>query len=542
VSAPTARGRTRTGGLTPTLARLKVRLLFNSARRSRGARVQLAVALLGSLVVGGSMAFVLAVLAGELDERDGRSLLVGLATVLFLAWVLIPLITFGSDETVDPARLVLFPLRGRDLVPGLTAAAFLGPAPLMAIVAVLGAVVGNLATGGWTVVPAGALLLVLSVVAARTLSTSLASLLRSRRGRDAAIIVGSVLGLAFQAVRFVRFDRIDPVLLDGIAGILRWLPPGMLGQSVIDARAGRPLVAVAELLPAAVLILVLRRVWAAALDRALTGGDVSTGGRPATATHSPLPLLFRRLPLPARPWAAVAAKELRYMGREPRHRIVLVNSMVIALGLTVWTVVSRGGDARAVLVATAASYIAVLNSGNQIGMDGGARWIEAVAPGSARATFVGKNVAVALVFLPLAVLTSIGAAALTGGWGYVPAAALLAAAGLAVGLGAANVVSVFAAVRVPETTNPFAGRSGGQGCATSAILLACFVAQNAVLAPVVGAAVLAALLAPAWLALVAPLALVYGGVIWWMGTAVATRRFTDRQPEILALIDPVRGA
>jgi ABC-2 type transport system permease protein len=203
--------------------------------------------------------------------------------------------------------------------------------------------------------------------------------------------------------------------------------------------------------------------------------------------------------------------------------------------------VSRGGDGRAVLVATTASYIAVLNSGNQIGMDGGARWIEAVAPGSARATFVGKNVAVALIFLPLALLTSVGAAAVTGGWGYVPAAGLLAAAGLAVGLGAANVVSVWAAVRVPESSNPFAGRSGGQGCATSAVLLACFVGQNAVLAPVVGGAVLAAVVAPAWLVLVAPLALVYGGAIWWVGTAMATRRLTDRQPEILALIDPVRG-
>jgi ABC-2 type transport system permease protein len=350
-----------------------------------------------------------------------------------------------------------------------------------------------------------------------------------------------VLGLSFQAVRFVRFDRVDPALLDGMAAVLRWLPPGMLGQSVADAQAGRPLVAAAELVPAAVLVVVLRGVWAAALDRALTGADVSTGGRRTAGPPTALPLLFRRLPLPARPWAAVAAKELRYVGREPRRRILLVNSVVIGIGLTAWTAVSRGGDGRAVLVATTASYIAVLNSGNQIGMDGGARWIEAGVPGSPRATFLGKNAAIALIFMPLALLTSAGAAALTGGWGYVPAAGVLAAAGLAVGLGAANVVSVWAAVRVPETSNPFAGRSGGQGCATSAVLLACFVGQNLVLAPVVGAAAVAALAAPAWLALVAPLSLAYGAAIWWIGTALATRRLTDRQPEILAVIDPVRG-
>ena len=43
-----------------------------------------------------------------------------------LGWLLLPLVFFGVDETLDPARFALLPLRRRTLVTGMLAAALVG--------------------------------------------------------------------------------------------------------------------------------------------------------------------------------------------------------------------------------------------------------------------------------------------------------------------------------------------------------------------------------------------------------------------------------
>ena len=48
------------------------------------------------------------------------------AALLVLGWLLLPLVFFGVDETLDPARFALLPLPRRTLVTGLFAAALIG--------------------------------------------------------------------------------------------------------------------------------------------------------------------------------------------------------------------------------------------------------------------------------------------------------------------------------------------------------------------------------------------------------------------------------
>jgi ABC-2 type transport system permease protein len=256
-----------------------------------------------------------------------------------------------------------------------------------------------------------------------------------------------------------------------------------------------------------------------------------------------LPLIPARLAwLANRPWGAVTARELRYAAREPRRKVLLLNSVVIGAGLALWAALSRGHDSRAVLLATAASYIAVVNTINQVGVDGGARWMDVVAGDTARATLLGKNVAVALQIVPVVTLIAAVTAAITGGWALLPAAVVLSLAGLGAGLGVGNVVSVFFPVAPPSSQNPFASRGAGTGCGTMLAISLCVIAQNVLLGPIAAAALIAAFVAPGWLAAVVPVAALYGGGIWWAGLAVATPRLADRQAEILAIVDPVRGA
>jgi ABC-2 type transport system permease protein len=528
-------------GVPGTLVRLKLRLLVNRAKSSKGGVVQVLVACLLALTVGGIGA-LLALAAGLAhNPQINRDVIVLGATAIALGWAVLPLISFGSDESLDPARLVLFPLRKGPLMRGLLLTSFVGPAPATVVIIVMGAVIGY-SSGIATVVVivAMGLLLALSAATARTLTTALAAGLTSRRGRDAMIVLVSVLALSIQGLRFLHYSS---DFIEHLVDILRWLPPGMLGQSVIDARNGDLLLAIVELVPAAVLIPLLLGWWASALDRSMT---VVTGGESKRRKHTEaggLPLMFARLPfLDGRSWGAVAAKELRYVTREPRRKVTLVNSVLIGVGLPVYVAIRSGGESgsRAVLLATVSSYIAIIGSSNQFGLDGPAVWLDMVAGDTMRTVLVGKNVAVALEVLPIVTVVGAFVAAVTGGWIYLPAAILLASAGLGVGLATADVISVRFPFKLPENRSPFAGSGGGQGCTRSLILMGCALAQNVLLLPVVGAVAVAAFVGSVWLIVVVPLAVAYGAGMWIFGVHVATEWGRERSPEILIAVDPAR--
>jgi ABC-2 type transport system permease protein len=289
------------------------------------------------------------------------------------------------------------------------------------------------------------------------------------------------------------------------------------------------------------------------------------------ATGRTLPLVPNALGfLVGHRWGAVTARELRYVVRDPRRKVTLVNSLLIGIGLPVYIAVRSGGGeagARAVLVTTVFSYIAVLAASNQFGLDGAAAWLDMVAGDTMPSVLIGKNAAIAIEVLPLVAIVGTGLAAFTGGWVYLPAAVVLALAGLGVGLATADVVSVSFPFRLrethrhhvgvglatadvvsvsfpfrlPENRSPFAGSGGGQGCSTGLVLLACAVVQNVLLLPVVGAVAIAAFAGTGWLALVVPVAAVYGIGMWLAGVRIAITLGRQRGPEILVKVDPARS-
>jgi len=111
-----------------------------------------------------------------------------LFTMFAFGWLILPLVLFGLDSTLDPGTLALYPLRLRPLAVGLIAASATGAWPLANLVGLLGVTVGL--AGGVLGVPIALVAVVLQVlfciVLARFVTTSLAGLLRSRRGKDLA--------------------------------------------------------------------------------------------------------------------------------------------------------------------------------------------------------------------------------------------------------------------------------------------------------------------------------------------------------------------
>ena len=174
-------------------ALLKLRLIRNGLRSPQyallftlGASASAVLAFLGFVF--------LAALRAHAFAADATLVVFAAVT---LVWTVVPLIGFGTDETLDPQRLALLPLRRGQLLRGLLVAALLGVAPIATAFALTGAIVGlahdALAVLLISLAIAGTLLL--CVVASRTLIAVLAPLLRSRRGRD--LLVMSVALAAF---------------------------------------------------------------------------------------------------------------------------------------------------------------------------------------------------------------------------------------------------------------------------------------------------------------------------------------------------------
>jgi ABC-2 type transport system permease protein len=285
-----------------TLVRLKLRLIANRAKSSKRGVLQLVISILLALMLGGIGALIAWALAADPDPRISRSAAVVGATALTVEGPA-PLLSVGSDETLDPGRLVLFPLRRGTLMRGLLGASLVGPAPFAVIAVCVGAAIGFATKGGWLAAPAFAALVVLSAVTARALSTTLAAGLSSRRGRDALIVFASIFFIAVQGVRFIRWDTIGPESWLRLDDVLRWTPPGMLGQAAYDSRQGHHLAALAEIIIPVAVIPLLVIWWARVLERSITSMDDGET-RPVRARGTTdLPLLIAALPFLDRgPW------------------------------------------------------------------------------------------------------------------------------------------------------------------------------------------------------------------------------------------------
>src|SRR4249920_2760302 len=167
------------------LVQLKLRLLVNALRSSNSAKI--------SFIISSAFAVLLAVftflcLAGFRGKSTSVELTSVIFTVFAFGWLIAPIMVFGVDSTLDPATLALYPLRTRPLAAGLLAASFTGAWPLANVIGLLGVTVG-LASGvlGLLVALVAVVLEVLfCITLARFVTTSMAGLLRSRRGKDFA--------------------------------------------------------------------------------------------------------------------------------------------------------------------------------------------------------------------------------------------------------------------------------------------------------------------------------------------------------------------
>jgi ABC-2 type transport system permease protein len=534
-------------------ARLKLTLLRSGLRVGGWQQlVGLVASLLIALPLAGAGFLALAAVRTASDLFAESVAVLGFVG-LFLAWAVLPLLTFTADSSLDPAKLALLPLRPRQLAVGLFVASCIGVAPIATLAALAGAIVGFATAGPGLAVVLVAVLLELSlcVLAARAITTALSRWLRSRRVRDLAIVVASLGALALNltvqvVVRVAHPGRLaDLHWLRRSAEAVGWLPPGLAARAMFEAgRGGSLRVAVAELLGAAAAVLLLAWWWYASLRRVLTTAEpAGPPRRVAEAGAGVLPRPVRRL-LPLDQRGAVAAKDLRYFARHPRLRVLWVTAAIFAIALPTFLVLASNGAPREGAALGALAGLYMLNSAalNQFGPDGSAYWTNVASGSDVRGDLVGKNLAFALPGFALVAVVATLLAAVGGGWAYLPVTLCLAAGALGVLLGVADYVSVrFPFPVTAVSTNLWATSGAGAGCLVGLVQLLAMVVEGAAMTPfavllAVGVAwwrpalVILCVVAPAW-----------GYLFWWLGVRVGAEWLESHQPELLAALAPRRA-
>lgn len=551
--------------------RLKLSLITGGLRGpGSAARITgLVVAIIGALFV---MPLGFTLLALQHGNPEATGVVVVTFTVVTLGWLVLPMATFGADETLDPARLTLLPLRPGELARGLLAAALTGIGPILTFVVLLGAVVA-VADGAVSAVIgvlAVAVELGLCVAGSRALITALSGLLRSRRGRDLGVLIGGLLSISLFATNMafqhslIRGDGQSPsgigLAVTSAATIARWTPPGMAAHAIADAASGRYAVASIDLGGSAATVALLIWIWILALRRALESPDSSTAVRGrdrqavaagaatsaglaggaggvgwAGASPARLPGWLRRMR--ASRAVNVAGRELRYYRRDPRRKQQLVNlampvflilantdiALGAGLGLPVWPAVVGGAIA------------GMFSSANQFGMDGSALWMNVVASSrwqDLRADLAGKSLAGAVITIPVFAILYTVVGILTGSAGGAAVAFAIAVCALGATSAVATMVSVLIPVPVPERrSSAFSSGGAGQGCLAA---LATFSGLGVAVAAMTPVFVLHAVTrGGAWVLVAAPC---YGAALAWAGRRAAAMIGFRRMPEVLAAV------
>jgi len=126
------------------LVQLKLRLLANALRSSSRAKASFITSTAFAVLTALGM---FALLASVHGQSTAVSLTSFMFTVFTFGWLILPLLAFGLDSTLDPATMALYPLRTRPLATGLLAASATGAWPAANVIGLLHPVIAGTRCG-----------------------------------------------------------------------------------------------------------------------------------------------------------------------------------------------------------------------------------------------------------------------------------------------------------------------------------------------------------------------------------------------------------
>lgn len=524
---------------TAVFVRLKLSLLRNGLRQSTGRTLAYVASVLVGLLFAAGAVLGLIALRGNAHAGALVVLLIGILT---LGWAVMPLFFPASDETMDPTRLVMLPLRPRPLIVSLLVASLVGIGPVVTLALVVGSVIA-VAKGAAAAV-AGVLAVVLVVLVcvslARAVATASVRLLTSRRGRDLAVLSGLFIAIGAQVVNIAaqKLGRPDGLsVLEPLGNVLRWVPPASAISAVEDAGRGAYGRALAGLALTALALVLLLWWWQRTLTALMTSPDSSTlqavekdsARRSGTGERG-----LARL-LPDGRTGTVMLRTLRYAWRDPKSKMSWATS--IGVGLLVPIVSSVQGNG-SIYTAFSASALLGMQMYNQFGQDTSAFWMVAstiATPRDAYQELRARALTLAMVAVPYVTLVVVGTAALIGPWSDFLEVYGLSLAVLGALLATGALSSALFPYSIPSEGNK--NVAPGQGAIAWFSLFGGVLVGAVLCSPLLALTIwlhVADLHAMLWILL--PVGAVYGAGIAELGLRVAAPRVARRLPEILGAV------
>lgn len=527
--------------MVATLLRLRFRILINTLTREVW---RLVFTIIGVLYVLGLIA-VFAVGAFFLGASgvDLAAPTIAAGVGLTLVWVLVPLLAFGLDDTLDPARFALFttptPAFGAGLIlaGGVTLPGLLTLGGLLALT--LAWVSTPLALLGW--VFAAVVGFATCLTLARLVTTAFATGLRSRRGKDAAAGVGIVLLLALILVPNL-IGSADVLgawqAAQGTLQVLAWTPLGAPWAVPGAFAAGSFGLGLAHGVAALAWLGGLLLLWVRILGPAMTMPREATArvrrGSGGLGLAERIHRIFH-LPLPA---AAVAARALRYWRSDPRYFTqALTISLIAPLLAVVFSLTGEFPTGVILAMPLLMAFFAGWAIHNDTAYDSTALWLMIAAGMRGRDDRIGRAFAFLAWSLPALAIVTTAIIAVTGEWHLaVPLFAMVLGV-FGAGVGFSLAISGYAVYPVqPPGTSPFSTTGTGAFGYTILIQTIAAIACVGLALPTIVTGLLGIFLAPGWgwVSLVVALGTLVGCL--WAGTHLGGSYLDARAPRHLAAI------
>jgi ABC-2 type transport system permease protein len=524
--------------ITPVVVRLKLSLLRNGLRQSAGRRAAYITSVVVVLLFAALQLLGLIALRGN---GHAASVTVLLIAVMALGWAVMPLFFPSGDETLDPTRLVMLPLRPHPLVRALLVASLVGIGPLFTLCLLVGSVI-SVAHGtaayvtGVVAVP---LALLVCVALARAVAAANIRLLSSRKGRDLAVLSGLVIAIGAQLVNFGAqrlgsaggLSRLDPA-----ADVLRWVPPGSAIGAVDSMSRGSYAMGVAQLVLSVAALVGLLALWSRHLTRLMTSPDGSTLQAGESAARERVPTGGLRRLLPPGRTGTVMERSLRYVWRDPKTKAAWVTSLAIGLIVPVFNALQGTGS---IYFACFAAGMLGIQMYNQFGQDTSAFWMVAMTIASPHDAYVelrGRALALLMITLPYATLVTVLTTAMLGDWSKLPEVLGLSFALL----GAMLATGAWSSARFPYSIpqEGYKNVAPGQAGLAWIAIFGGMVSAALLTAPVIAVTIWLNVTADGdrWSWLLLPLGAGYGALITAFGLRMAAPRTARRLPEILAAV------
>jgi|SRR5579875_7797 len=530
------------------LAWLRVKMLLRGFRRSPRMLILTIIGILVLLFIGGNLAILLFVAFQDLSAPANTEVLYLLFSGLLCFWIVLPLLSFSTNEGLDVTKLQLFPLTRLELMFSLLFSSLFDIWTLLLFllfgVTIVAWWMHSLALGLMTLL----VIVVFYVVMVGISQLILALLMRtlqSRRFRDLSIIILALFGSSFYLFdRFIFSSnnlRNFGNLLNGgnFSSYLQWLPSGVAASAIRSATQGNWAMSFLMLALLLVICALVLYLWQLVLERSMSASESSASRRArqprqtgtavpavaaqaATLAPSTLPAaaaapvarpVAERTPVartvsPARAEAdplkanlveqlqALVRKELIYFWRDPLLKVRLFPTLIYVVIFIVYPSFAGSGKSDMSFYAQYTPFVSaaivffflLTLSLNTLGMERQSLTTLFLFPIDRKRLLWGKNLAVFLMgFVGLIVLMVV-CTVLARQVQMILPAVVIGLAGMAVALGCGNMASVYFPRYQPSTGRRGLAGTGNQaqtgGCLNQLMSLVALFATIILLIPV----------------------------------------------------------